>query len=159
MSDERPEPDVLEARPLSLKQARALALKAKTERKEAEKELRIARKKERKWLRGQLAEADARERRQVVDSEVNELIIQGLAQIARKGEARQRAPLAAKKAAKETKIARAVELHKGGNSPARIAQIMSDAGLISGEKDPARSVRRWLGEAKNRTDREVSDSR
>ena len=74
-------------------------------------------------------------------------------------EARRRAPLEGKAKAKEAKIARASELHNAGKSPARIAQIMADEGLISGGVDPVRSVRRWLSEAKGRTDREVSDSR
>ena len=74
-------------------------------------------------------------------------------------EARGRAPLEGKAKAKEAKITRASELHEAGKSPARIAQIMTAEGLIIGDKDPGRSVRRWLSDARSRTDRKRSDSR
>jgi hypothetical protein len=74
-------------------------------------------------------------------------------------EATRRAPLEGKARASNARINRAVELKKAGNSPARIAQIMTGEGSMIGSQDPARSVRRWLATAKSRTDRERSDSR
>jgi hypothetical protein len=70
-----------------------------------------------------------------------------------------RAPLEGKARASNARIARTVELRKAGNSPARIAQIMTAEGTMVGGVDPARSVRRWLATAQSRTDRERSDSR
>jgi hypothetical protein len=73
--------------------------------------------------------------------------------------AKRRAPLEGKTRERERKIARASELHAERKSAARIGQIMLAEGLIAGDVDAARSVRRWLHIAKSRTDRERSDSR
>lgn len=73
-------------------------------------------------------------------------------------DAKRRRPLEEKARKSEAKIKRAVDLHEQGHSPRRIAQIMTAEGLIRGDKDPARSVRRWLAGEKSRTDRERSDS-
>lgn len=70
-------------------------------------------------------------------------------------EDKRRAPLVAKTRKSEANIQRAVELHAGGNSPNRIAQVMT---AERGTKTDPRTVRAWLAAAKKRMDRERSDS-
>lgn len=63
-------------------------------------------------------------------------------------EASRRKPLEAKARKKAAHVERAVALRLAGHSPNRIAQIMSDEGAIRGDKDPVRTVKRWLADAK-----------
>jgi len=87
-----------------------------------------------------------------------ELAFETVRQFASDLQAKRRRPLISKALRSEAKIERAVDLHAQGHSPGRIAQIMTAEGLIRGDKDPGRSVRRWLAIAKSRTDRERSVS-
>jgi hypothetical protein len=68
-------------------------------------------------------------------------------------EAKRAAPLTAKARQKAEHIQRAVELHEAGNSPNRIAQIMT---AERGKTTDPRVVRDWLAMAKSRMDRERS---
>lgn len=74
------------------------------------------------------------------------------------GQATRRAT-GARSQGKAAKVARAAELRAAGHTVPRIAQLMTDEGLIRGSVDPARSVRRWLAVADSRTERERSVSR
>lgn len=73
-------------------------------------------------------------------------------------EAKRNAPVEKVRHRSAARIRRAVELREAGNSPARIAQMMTAEGAIKGDKDPVRTVNRWLSVAKSRTNRGLSDS-
>lgn len=73
-------------------------------------------------------------------------------------EAKRAAPNEARARQKAEHIRRAVELQGAGHSVNRITQIMSAEGAFRGDKDPGRTVDRWLAAARSGTYHERSSS-